>query len=47
MCIPAAVFYLPLVFMAVIMGFLFLVTGVLTKVMDAAVNIREENDLTI
>ena len=46
-CIPAAVFYLPLVFMAVIMGFLFLVTGVLTKVMDAAVNIREENDLTI
>ena len=46
-CIPAAVFYLPLIFMVVLMGFLFLVTGVLVKVMDAAVNIREENDLTI
>lgn len=46
-CIPAAVFYLPLVFMVVIMAFLFLVAGVITKVMDAAVNIREENDLTI
>ena len=46
-CIPAAVFYLPLVFMVVIMGFLFLVVGVVTKVMDAAVAIREENDLTI
>ena len=46
-CIPAAVFYLPLVFMVVIMAFLFLVTGVVTKVMDAAVTIREENDLTI
>ena len=46
-CIPAAVFYLPLIFMVVIMGFLFLVVGVVTKVMDAAVAIREENDLTI
>lgn len=46
-CIPAAVFYLPLIFMVVIMGFLFLVVGVLVKVMDAAVAIREENDLTI
>ena len=46
-CIPAAVFYLPLIFMVVIMAFLFLVMGVVTKVMDAAVTIREENDLTI
>ena len=46
-CIPAAVFYLPLIFMVVIMAFLFLVVGVVTKIMDAAVAIREENDLTI
>ena len=39
--------YLPLVFLAVIMGFLFLVVNVVGHVMDAAVTIREENDLTI
>lgn len=39
--------YLPLVFLAVIMGFLFLVVDVVGHVMDAAVTLREENDLTI
>lgn len=39
--------YLPLVFLAVIMGFLCLVVSVVAHVMDAAVTIREENDLTI
>ena len=46
-CAPAAVFYPPLVFMVVIMAFLALVVSVLAAVMDAAVTIREENDLTI
>ena len=46
-CLPAAVFYPPLVFMVVIMAFLALVISVLATVMDAAVTIREENDLTI
>ena len=39
--------YLPLVFLAVIMGFLCLVVDVVGHVMDAAVTLREENDLTI
>ncbi len=46
-CIPAAFCYYPLVFMVVIMGFLSLIVTVLTRVMDTAVAIREENDLTI
>ena len=46
-CLPAAIFYPPLVFMVVIMAFLALVVSVLAAVMDAAVAIREENDLTI
>jgi hypothetical protein len=46
-CLPASVFYLPLVFMVVIMAFLALVITVLVRVMTAAVEIREENDLTI
>lgn len=46
-CIPAAVFYAPLWFMVIIMTFLFLVVWVVAQVMDAAVAIREENDLTI
>ena len=46
-CLPAAVFYPPLVFMVVIMAFLSLVISVVATVMDAAVSIREENDLTI
>ena len=39
--------YLPLIFLAVIMGFLCLVVSVVASVMDAAVTLREENDLTI
>ena len=46
-CLPAAFFYLPLVFMVLIMAFLALVITVLVRVMSAAVEIREENDLTI
>ena len=39
--------YLPLIFLAVVMGFLCLTVSVVCGVMDAAVTIREENDLTI
>ena len=46
-CIPAACFYMPLWFMVVIMAFLFLLIWVLTQALEAAVAIREENDLTI
>ena len=46
-CLPAAVFYPPLIFLAIIMGFLCLAVSVVASVMDAAVTIREENDLTI
>jgi len=47
LCIPAAVAYLPLIFIVFIMAFLCLVVCVLTRVMDTAVALREENDLTI
>ena len=46
-CLPAAVFYMPLIFMVVTMAFLWLVVGVVAQTLDAAVAIREENDLTI
>ena len=46
-CFPAACFYMPLFFMVIIMGFLCLVITVVVRVMNAAVLIREENDLTI
>ncbi len=46
-CLPAGIFYPPLLFMTVIMAFLALVISVLSNVMAAAVAIREENDLTI
>lgn len=46
-CLPAALFYTPLIFLAVIMGFLCLAVSVVASVMDAAVAIREENDLTV
>ena len=46
-CVPAAFCYYPLVFMVVVMGFLCLVVSVVCRVMDAAVTLREENDLTI
>ena len=46
-CIPAALCYYPLVFLVIIMGFLSLVVSVVCRVIDAAVTIREENDLTV
>lgn len=46
-CLPAALAYYPLCFLVVIMGFLSLVVAVVCRVMDEAVTIREENDLTI
>lgn len=46
-CAPAALYYPPMIFLTVIMGFLCLVVNVVREVMDAAVTIREENDLTV
>lgn len=46
-CLPAGFFYPPLVFLCVIMGFLCLVVNVVCQVIRAAVDLREENDLTI
>ncbi len=46
-CLPAAILYLPLIFMVIIMAFLCLVVAVVAQIMNAAVEIREENDLTI
>ena len=46
-CFPGAYMYPPLIFLAVIMGFLALVVSVAKNVLAAAVEIREENDLTI
>ena len=46
-CLPAAFFYPPLIFMTMIMAFLALAVSVVKNVMAAAVEIREENDLTV
>ena len=46
-CLAAGFKYPPLLFLAVIMIFLFLVVGVVKNVLAAAVEIREENDLTV
>ena len=46
-CLPAAFFYPPIIFMSIIMFFLTLILSVTTAVMAAAVEIREENDLTV
>lgn len=46
-CLPAACFYTPLLFVVVIMAFLCLVISVIADVMHGAVKMREENDLTI
>ena len=46
-CIPASFAYVPLAFIAAIMAFLFLAVSVVACVMDSAVSLREENDLTI
>ena len=47
LCVPASVCYLPLIFLVVIMAFACLMVSVVARVMDKAVAIREENDLTI
>jgi len=46
-CGIAGYFYQPLLFLAIIMGFLSLMVSVMGHVMAAAVDIREENDLTV
>ena len=46
-CLASGIFYPPLLFLAVIMAFLALVVGVVKNVMASAVELREENDLTI
>lgn len=46
-CIPVAVIYTPMIFMVIIMAFLALIVSVVKNVLAAAVEIREENDLTI
>ena len=46
-CIPAACFYMPLIFLVIIMLFLAVVVSVVKNVLAAAVELREENDLTI
>ena len=46
-CVPASFAYMPLIFMMIVMAFLCLVVNVVASVMDAAVTIREENDLTV
>ncbi len=46
-CFAACFAYLPLVFLGAIMAFVCLAVGVAACMMDAAVTIREENDLTI
>ncbi len=46
-CLPAAYYYAPLIFFCIVMAFLCPVVNVVRYVFDAAVSIREENDLTI
>ena len=46
-CLPAAYYYPPLIFFCIVMAFLCPVVNVVRRVFDAAVPIREENDLTI
>ena len=46
-CLPAALFDAPLIFFCIVMAFLCPVVNVVRYVFDAAVTIREENDLTI
>ena len=47
LCLAAAFFYPPLVFLTVIMAFLWPVLNVVRQVLRAAIEIREENELTI
>lgn len=47
LCVIPSCFYQPLILMVVIMAFLALVVSLIKNIMAAAVEIREENDLTI
>ena len=47
LCIVPAWFYPPLWLMVVIMAFLALVVSLVKNIMAAAVELREENDLTV
>ncbi len=47
LCLGAGVLYPPLLFLAVIMAFLAMVVSVVKNVMAAAVELREESDLTV
>ena len=46
-CTPVACIYQPLIFLTLIMAFLAMMVSVVKNVMAAAVEIREENDLTV
>lgn len=46
-CLVTGMIYPPLIFLAVIMAFLAMVVSVVKNVMAAAVELREENDLTV
>ena len=46
-CVPASFAYMPLIFLVIVMAFLCLTVSVVAGVMEAAVAIREENDLTV
>ena len=46
-CLVDMVFALPMIVLSAIMGFLCLVVSVVAHVLDAAVALQEENDLTI
>ena len=46
-CLSASCYYAPLIFFSLVMAFLCPVVNVVRYVFDAAVTIREENDLTI
>lgn len=46
-CLPAAFVYAPLIFLTIIMTFLCPVVNVVGQVLRAAIELREENDLTI
>jgi len=46
-CLGAGILYPPLLFLTVIMAFLALMVSVVKNVMAAAVELREENDLTV
>ena len=46
-CVVDVIFVLPMLLFGAIMGFLCLTISVVANVLDAAVTLREENDLTI